>query len=164
MKKKRSMSCMMTHIPLLTKAFDESEGPVLELGTGYFSTLFLDWLCSTFGRKLVSYDDNERWGKRAMRYKSNYHKIYIAKDWDKIKIDKKHWGLVFIDHSPKGRRHIDAIRLAGNADFIVMHDTEPAAEKLYHYSKVWEHFKYRFDYTKVEQWTSVVSNTKELNW
>ena len=56
---KEPISVMATHLPLLTRAFDESEGPVLEMGTGYFSTLYLDWLCSAFGRKLVSYESGD---------------------------------------------------------------------------------------------------------
>ncbi len=162
---KEPISVMATHLPLLTRAFDESEGPILEMGTGYFSTLYLDWLCSAFGRKLVSYESGEYWGKRAKRkYESDYHEINVIEDWNDAKIDDTHWGVAFIDHSPKGRRHIDVLRLADKADYIVIHDTEPESERLYHFDKVWWRFKYRFDHKKTRHWTSVVSNFKEVNW
>lgn len=154
-------------MPLLTRVFDKSEGAVLELGTGYFSTLYLDWLCSIFGRKLVSYECNQNkfkdWGKRALRYKSSHHEINIIEDWNKADIENRHWGLVLVDHSPRERRVIEAIRIANNADYVVLHDTEPEAEKYYHYSKVYPHFKYRYNYKKVKPWTTVVSNFKSLN-
>lgn len=159
------MSVMATHLMLLTRAFDKSEGPVLEMGTGYFSTLYLDWLCSMTGRKLVSYENNKKfpyWEQRALKYQSSYHEVNIIDDWDKADIDNTHWGLAFIDHAPKGRRRIDVARLKDNADYIVMHDTEPGADKFYKYRKIWNLFKYRYNYKKIEPWTSVVSNFKKL--
>lgn len=161
-KNKKPMHVMMTHLLLIARIFDKSSGPILEMGTGYFSTLFFDWLCCTFDRKVISYDNNKRWGQRALRYKSDYHEVHIVNDWDKADIDNTHWGLVFIDHAPQRRRHIDVIRLKDKADYIIMHDTEPEADKWYRYSRVWKYFKYRYDYDKTKPWTSVVSNFKDL--
>ncbi|MDD5013715.1 MAG: hypothetical protein PHW73_01260 [Atribacterota bacterium] len=162
-KKKPPISVMATHLPLITRAFDKSSGPVLEMGTGYFSTLYLDWLCNTFHRKLISYESGEVWYERAKKYNSDYHKVILVENWDKADIESIHWGLVFIDHKPPKRRPIDAIRLKDNADYIVMHDTEPESDYYYGYHIVWEHFKYRYDYKKIKPWTSVVSNFKKLD-
>ncbi len=161
----KRVSDMASHLIVLGRAVDESTGPVLELGTGFFSTLYLDWLCSAFNRKMVSYDNSDMWGNRAKRkYESDYHEVTIVKDWNDAKIDNIHWGVVFIDHAPKGRRHIDMLRLADKCDYMVIHDTEPEAEKHYTYEKAWWRFKYRFDHKKTGTWTSVVSNFKEVNW
>ena len=159
-------SLMATHIPLLVRVFDLSEGDVLEMGTGYFSTLLLKWLCSMTGRTLYSYESREYWYKRAKAHASDSHKVIFCPDFDKADIER-HWGLVFIDHGPNTRRVVEIERLANFADYIVIHDTQPNPKGLdlptdYHYEKIWGLFKYRYDYTKAMPWTSVVSNFKDL--
>ncbi len=149
---------MATHVPLLVRAFDVSQGDVLEVGTGYFSTTVLDWLCAITGRKLVSYETDPRWYGRATKLQSDYHDIIFVKNWDEIPMDEKHWGLAFIDHAPHARRSVDMARLKDKADFIVAHDTEPRSEKLYGYPNVYSLFKYRYDDKRVEPWASVFSN------
>jgi hypothetical protein len=47
-----------THIPLLIRVFDISEGDVLEVGTGWFSTLVLHWLAHIYKRQVYSYSTN----------------------------------------------------------------------------------------------------------
>ena len=153
---------MATHVPVLVRAFDLSEGDVLEVGTGYFSTTILDWLCAISGRKLVSYETDPKWFERAKRLQSDYHDIIFVENWDKIPLDKKHWGLAFIDHSPHLRRAIEIERLKDKAEYIVAHDTEPRSEKGYDYPRIYPLFKYRFDYKKAEPWTSVLSNFHAL--
>ena len=153
---------MATHVPLLVRAFDISQGDVLEVGTGYFSTTILDWLCSITGRKLVSYETDKGWYDRAKRLQSDYHDVIFVDDWDSIPLDQKHWGLAFIDHSPHKRRAVEIERLANIADFIVAHDTEPRSEQGYDYPRIYPLFKYRYDDKRVEPWTSVFSNFYKL--
>ena len=158
-----------THIPLLVRVFDKSEGDVLEVGTGYFSTLVLKWLCTMTGRNLVSYETKESWYKRAKAKATKNHKVILCPNLDEADFDKKHWGLVFIDHGPNSRRIVDIERLKDKCDYMVIHDTQPNSDKNpnlptnYHYDKIWKMFKYKYDYTKIMPWTSVVSNFKELD-
>lgn len=153
---------MATHVPLLTRAFDISEGPVLEIGTGYFSTTLLDWLCAISSRKLVSYETDPGWYNRAKRMQSDYHDIILVNSWSDVPFESNHWGLAFVDHSPHLERAVTIERLKDAADYIVVHDTEPRSEKGYDYPRIYPLFKYRFDYTKVEPWTSVFSNIYPL--
>lgn len=153
---------MATHVPLLVRAFDLSKGDILEIGTGYFSTTILDWLCAITGRKLISYETDPKWFDRAKRMQSDYHDIIFVENWDEIPLDKQHWGLAFIDHSPHARRSVDIKKLKDKADYIVAHDTEPRSEKLYGYPNIYSLFKYRFDDKRVEPWTSVLSNFHTL--
>lgn len=148
---------MVTHLPLLVRMFEKTEGDVLEMGTGYFSTLVLRWLCEMSGRTLYSMESKKMWYDRAMKKSKPFHKVIFCENWDKAKIERE-WGLVFIDHGPNSRRHIDVARLAKYAQVIVMHDTEPEADRGYKYSKVFPLFKYKFDFKKYKPWTSAVSN------
>ena len=154
---KRS-SLAATHIPLLVRAFDLSRGDVLECGTGYFSTGYLDNLCSITDRKMVSYETSPRWYERAKRFQSDYHDVRFIGDWDEAILTDRHWGMVFIDHKPHARRAVETERVKDHADFIVCHDTQPNAAGLYDYVKVFPLFCYRYDYKKIVPWTSIVSN------
>ena len=153
---------MASHVPTLVRAFDISQGDVLEVGTGYFSTTILDWLCAISGRKLVSYETDPHWYERAKRMQSDYHDVIFVEDWDKIPLDQKHWGLAFIDHAPAKRRIVEIERLKDLAEYIVVHDTEPRNESVYDYPSIYPLFKYRFDDKRVEPWTSVFSNFHPL--
>jgi len=151
-----------THLPILIKVVRETKGPILEIGSGIFSTPILHWLCSESGRKLVTYENEPEYYKFAKQFKSRNHKVNLVESWDEVKTDK-HWSVVLIDHEPQFRRSIDAIRFKNNADFIVLHDTEERNERHYNYHNVWPHFKYRFDYTLASPQTTVVSNFKDLS-
>lgn len=150
-----------SHIPLLSRVIDLSDGDILEVGTGYFSTLFLHWMAHILKRNVYSFESDPHWFKRALRSQSKYHKIYKVDNWDELPADK-HWGVIFIDHGPGPRRKIEIERFANLADYIVIHDTEPENDKFYGYSEIWPLFKYIYHFNKLNPWTSVVSNTKNL--
>lgn len=153
-----------THIPLLIRVFNISEGDVLEVGTGYFSTLMLDWLAQISERHVYSYENEPKWYERAKAYENYYHHIVFCKDWHLADFDQKHWGMAFIDHHPAYRRAIEIARLADKADYIVLHDSDQRSNTKggYHYNDIWSLFKYRYDFKKLWPGTSVVSNFKDL--
>lgn len=164
MKQKTEELSLITHLPLLVRVFDKSKGDVLEVGTGYFSTLILDWLASFTHRHVYSYESREYWYQRAKKYEGPYHHIVYTPNWDKADFGgKKHWGMVFIDHGPDQRRVVEIERLANKTDYMVIHDTDPKRDKQYGYSAIFPLFKYRLDDKKVVPWTSVVSNFKKLD-
>jgi len=69
-----------SHIVLLTRVFDKSQGDVLELGTGYFSTLLLHWLATVAKRRVVSYETQKHWYERARRWQSEFHDIVFCRN------------------------------------------------------------------------------------
>lgn len=151
-----------THIPLLVRTFELSTGDVLELGTGYFSTTILRWLCEMSGRVLYSVESSNFWYEKAKRKPTSFHKVIKTnKHFDDIDINKK-WGMVLIDHFPDERRWIEIKKLAYLAEYIVIHDSNLSKIKNYGYEKIWDLFKYRYDYTKLNPNTTVVSNFHDL--
>jgi hypothetical protein len=158
----RNKTAIASHVIPLVYAFDHSEGAVLEIGTGYYSTTLLKWLCQSFNRTLLSVDNSPHWIERAKRTRVELQEIELVEDWTKFDATYRHWGLVFIDHGPKEQRHIDILKLKDHADFIVIHDSEPDVEDLYQYEKVYPYFKYRYDYNKIKPHTTILSNTKQL--
>lgn len=148
-----------THNPMLIKTIVISDGPVLEIGAGLYSTPLMHWLCKMLGRKLVTYENNPSFYGFAKKFISKGHRVRFIKNWDEMDF-KTHWGVVLIDHDPDTRRVIDLINFKDKADYIVIHDTD--MEDKYNWGKAWPYFKYRFDWKECRPWTTVVSNFKDL--
>ncbi len=153
-----------TYMPMLIKTIQMTKGPVMELGSGLFSTPLLHWLCQADGRKVVSYESDPEFYKFSHKFQSKNHRARLIKDWNEIDL-KTHWSVVLIDHSPKRplKRGMDIIKLKDKADYIVIHDTGPEIQAKYGYEEVWPHFKYRHDWKECTQWTTVVSNFYDLS-
>lgn len=151
-----------SHLPVLIKLVLMTEGPILELGTGFFSTPVLHWLCAEKKRKLVSYESSPKYIEVAKNFLADFHEVHLVEDWAKIDISP-HWSIVLIDHGPGEQRQVEFARVANNADYVVVHDSEPNNDKYYHFSKVAPLYKYRYDYDKLYPHTSVFSNFKELS-
>lgn len=148
-----------THIPMLLKYAQATNGPILELGAGIFSTPLLHWICAESNRKLVTYEKNERWFEFANQYRSKNHKVRLVKNWDKVDFTiDTHWSVVLVDHETD-RRIIEVIRLKDRVDYMILHDTH---HSVYEYDKIWSHFKYIYHWKYCKAHTSVVSNFKKL--
>ena len=149
-----------THNTMLIKAVLASEGPVLELGGGMFSTPLLHWMCKSLDRQLVTCENDEEFFYLVVKnFQSRQHITRLIKDWDTELDLKRHWGVVFVDHHPNGRRYYDAIRFKDTADYIVMHDTDPEGQRQhmrYDFMKVWPNFKYIYHWKACRPWSSVI--------
>ena len=150
-----------THMGVLMKTVAMSKGTVLELGSGIFSTPLLHWLCENNGNELITYENHPYYLGFAQDFEDIKHKILsISDEWDTIDFNK-HYGVVFIDNHPYGKRGELAVKLKDKADFIVCHDSEKMS--LYGYREAFKHFKYRFDYVKEKPFTTVLSNFIDLS-
>lgn len=151
-----------SHLPILIKLVLMTDGPILELGTGFYSTPVLHWLCAEKKRKIVSYESQEAFVEVAKNYLTDFHEIHLVDDWSKINISQ-HWSIVLIDHWPSSQRKVEMARVANNADYVIVHDSEPDNDKDYRYSEVVPLYKYRYDYDKLYPNTSIFSNFKDLS-
>lgn len=152
-----------SHLPLLVKVMNISHGPVLELGTGLFSTPVLHWLCIDQNRELSSYENFRQYYELIKPFQSPSHKIcYVENDnWKIVNFESTHWGIVFLDHHPKGRRGKEAMRLANKADYIVVHDADREGNP-FHLDEAYPLFKYRYTWDRESPHTTVLSNFSNL--
>lgn len=157
-----------SHLPLLIKLLEMTDGPVLELGMGMFSTAFLHWACYDKKRKLVSCESKPDFmelfdfhDKREEGNDISYHQVVFVEDWDEVDLSG-HWSVVLVDHAPGPRRKEEIRRLANSADYIVVHDTNGRNNWHYNYTEIYPLFKYRYDYDKAYPFTTVLSNFKDL--
>lgn len=151
-----------SHLPILIKVLNISEGPVLEMGMGLFSTPVIHWLCLDKKRTLVSYENDLNYFNQNKAFETPWHQIKLVDNWGRSDIENTHWGLAFIDHTPEARRSIDIKRILNKADYIVVHDTEPESEHKYHFAEIYPLFKYRYNYQRQKPFTTVLSNFKDL--
>lgn len=143
-----------SHRPLLARCLDLTKGPVIELGAGWGSTLLLEKYCKGKCRPFFSGDTNGEWARRfaATTKITSYHNL--------VPINGV---LLFIDSNPGEDRAKLIERWANFAHVIIVHDTEPSAEYVYHMSAALSQFRYRIDHqTPGFPMTTAVSNHVRL--
>jgi len=150
-----------THLPCLIQAFSKTKGDVLELGMGMFSTPYLHYACTLSKRKLVSYENYKGWMDFLKTYENEYHEINFVEKYADAKIDRP-WDIVLIDQTPDSSRSEEIIRLKDLAQYIIIHDSNPSNYRVTHYDKVYPLFKYKTDWHKDKNRTTVLSNLINL--
>lgn len=142
------------HRPLLWWALEqtkESQLPILEMGCGEGSTPYLQEWCKKNKKELFSYDYDKDWANK-------YNAIHIT-DWDSI--NHPQYSVILIDHSPGERRYIDIEKLKDNCEYMIIHDSEPAATG-YMLDKIWHLFPYRRNLKTEGAWATIVSTKNEI--
>ncbi len=124
-----------SHKGLLYLSLEKTEGTVVELGSGFGSSPFLQDYCRDKNRDFITYETNKDWAdKTGSVYTDNYFKELGSV------------GLIFIDCSP-GEIRKDLVEFYRNvADVILLHDTETGARSIYGITEVLKSFKYRLDF------------------
>lgn len=158
---KPSLAVYGSHLPILVKILERTEGKVLDLGMG-LSTVVMHMMAAQTKRPIVSYESERVWYNAHLAYKSDFHQLKFIKDWDKADIDIYHWDVVLIDHHPARRRVVEVKRLADKANYILLHDSD-LFNKYYTKSGIYSLFKYRYDYKKCYPNTVVLSNFVNLS-
>lgn len=153
-----------SHIPILMKALSLTRGPVAELGSGFFSTPLLHWMCQPDKRRLVTFESHPEWFALARRFATPDHEVREVADWNTLDLSES-WGLVFIDHDNgvEKKRRVQELARVIHAEYVVIHDSEGRVERNYGYREAYHLFKYRFDYQNVVPNTSVLSNFHDLS-
>lgn len=153
-----------THFPMLIKVVQSTDGPILEMGSGLFSTPLLHWLCFEKKRKLITCENYKHYLEFANKFKTDFHDVRFIEP-SKRPLLEGSFSVVFIDHSPKPHtRGDDALLFKDTADYIVLHDAGPEPYEKYGYKKIYSEFKYVYHWTGAVPHTTVLSNTNNLEW
>ena len=156
-----------SHIPFLVKVLEVTEkypDPILDLGMG-LSTIVMDMMAKHPGRKIVSFESDLDWYKVNEIYRSDFHEINFVGDWKFAQIDPpKKWSVALVDHAPAKQRIKEIKRLINNTQIVLVHDSEPEADKYFKYSWIYPLYKYKFDYKKAIPNTTALSNFVDLSF
>uniref|UniRef100_A0A6M3LGM7 Methyltransferase n=1 Tax=viral metagenome TaxID=1070528 RepID=A0A6M3LGM7_9ZZZZ len=150
-----------SHLPILLRAYRLTDGPVLELGAGLFSTPVLHALCQIDGRKLVTYENHPQFYEWAVLYQSAFHDVCKVEEWKDVDLTPK-WSVAFVDHSSAGKRWRELARLS-HAEYVVVHDTDVGVQRKYGYEKAYPLFKYQRHYRDEYPNTGLLSNFHPLD-
>jgi hypothetical protein len=166
-----------THQRFLLRAALRTNGPILELGAGWYSTPLLHEIAVFQCRYLLTQDNDPTWFKSiASEFKGRYyHDVECPvdrKSWNRV----NRWGMVFVDHGPRPEEPLNdkgllnaldraqaVLDLVDRADVFVLHDTQTKVRWEYDWDKVLPLFKYRLDDTVHEAHTSIISNTIDVS-
>lgn len=101
-----------SHMASLVTMVMNTDGPVLEMGSGDFSTPLLHAVCSRSKRFLLTTDTDKKWLNYFIDLETEWHAFqYIPvyeddwsrnpkpQQWDQVGTDR-HWSVVFVDHRP----------------------------------------------------------------
>lgn len=148
-----------SHRPLLYLALLHTEGPVIEFGCGYGSTLQLQRYCEGRSRQFISIESSKPWADKF----DIVTKIdnYLNYDWSFTVRDMP--SVLFIDCAPGEMRKDLLLKYGPMAEVTVVHDTEPGAEYVYGMYRALSEFKYRCDlHIEGMPQTTAVSNTYDF--
>ena len=144
-----------THIEALAWAASRTTGPILEWGCGYYSTPLLHGIAEAQGRKLYTMEAQEGWLELFLPWKNEWHHLNRLMPAGQIP------GLVFVDDESWSRPI--RIQEAHDAQMVVVHDTEPESAVNYPgMEEAMAEYRYRKDYKKFQQWTTVLSDHIDL--
>ena len=154
-----------THMGPMLLALQATHGPVLELGAGVWSTPMLHQLCAFDGRHLVTVEQVDAWLEQFAVLRSDSHELlpYSA-------LPSWAWNVPYsvalVDHQRESRGP-DLLRI--DAEFIVVHDTEPNHRMVYpgleeypRLEEVMQSFPHRHDFATLMPWTTVLSRTRPI--
>lgn len=147
-----------THLPLLVRAVVMTEGPVIELGCGLYSTPVLHALCAG-KRPLVSVESNPEWAARFSQYERDGHEIIVG-DW-REPVSRHAWAVALVDHAPAADRAPAVRALKGRCRVIVCHDSE---HRLYGLEPALADFAHRVEWKRYAPWTTAVSDIDALQY
>lgn len=158
------MNPFATHLPVLLACLQHTPGPVLELGSGWFSTPFLSSFATD--RLVRTIESNHNWFQRAGQIAtsqsgtSHRHQLIFVPNYDEAPVLDQFWDVVLLDHEPPPRRDQDAMRMRGHCRLMIGHDSQHPA---YGFEEAFAPWSHRFVDSRVVPWTTVVSD-ESLDW
>lgn len=149
----------LSWIPVVIAACKATEGPILELGGGYGSSLALHGVCAAEKREILTLENDKTWVSFLQMYGRKWHKFKHVAHFIDLAEYKRDWGLALVDHGILGERG-PALNSLAHVPIVVAHDT---CHEALNYTndglpQVLDSFKYRHDHRWMGPKTSVLSN------
>lgn len=148
-----------THIPLLLRCLENTSGPILEFGTGWFSTPLINAFAHN-GRFARSIEQASDWAIKFNGLCDGIdHQLITLTDYDNAIVNDLRWSVCLIDHHMT-RRVIDLNRIRHYTEIICIHDTEAVS---YGLTEILDTFKHRYE-SNLHPQTTVVSDNRPLDF
>ena len=168
------------HAVVLFSALYATQGAILELGSGWFSTSTIHNVAVVEqSRDAYTVDSDVHWLAKFTAMGNSHHTFaYVSNvsqpgaftdtpykpqrldSWDRVW--RRQYGLVFVDHAPGERRHVDIQIFRNLTDVMLIHDTDNPTG--YKFEPLLSTFRYRYKFRRrpsINSYTDVVSDTRE---
>ena len=151
---------MWTHLPVLAWCIAHTTGLIVEFGAGDFSTPFVHFFAER-GRQVITYEEMPRWLiKFSALFTGTHQGLRLAQDSVGLAATAD---VVLIDGSAESRGPILRMLADSPVRYIVVHDTQPQGIDTHPgLREALTLYKYRYDWTAIQPWTTVVSNVGEI--
>jgi hypothetical protein len=117
------MDVYATHLHPLVEVALDTEGPILELGCGHYSTPVLSAIARHQQRRFHIQASDVSW----LYQFSEFGDIEHVLDWDTWQPPEGDWGMVFLDSEQSTRGRIERIpQLREHTRVVVLHDAQGA--------------------------------------
>jgi predicted O-methyltransferase YrrM len=113
-----------SHTAALLACVLHTEGPVIELGVGAFSTPLLHAVAQMQQRTIVSLENNPEYYQYFKQYHTENHAVVLVDSYDDYAWETSQWDVMLIDHLPSLSRSEMLLRLHNKVRLFVAHDTE----------------------------------------
>lgn len=142
-----------TFITPLVAAVINTQGAVLELGCGEYSTPLLHALCSADKRSVFTVDADVERINSFQEFGTSWHQMQCLSLSTKNSIKKRHWAVVFINKNIRKKYQDDLKKLYSNTDIFVIHDSNDIELDIV------KQFTYHYIYDRYNNHTLLLSNT-----
>lgn len=162
-----------THVLPLIRCLEETDGDVLEFGSGPISTPLLNALClpseGAKKREILTLEEDQKWAVLARQYDSAYHKVAHVPDLSKVlpHMNSKDFSVVLIDNGDAGdneettrEKRMRLLPWAVEATSIVLHDA--GVLKINELKKLKDLYKFMYVYDRIFPSTLVLSNVEDV--
>lgn len=141
-----------SHRELLYVMLENTNGKVIEFGSGFGSTPLLADYCEQKEREFISYETNEKWAnKTGSKFVESYFDIPLPIINPPT--------IIFVDCAPASIRKDLLEKYANISHILIVHDTEESANYVYGMREILATFKYRLNYNpRSNPSTTAVSN------
>lgn len=160
-----------THLGPLIACVNKTNGDVLELGMGLFSTPYLHYACTGSKRKLLSLENDPGWCRHFKSsdfmhflYSNDYHQLELVDNYENSSLIDKEWDVVLVDQTPDLSRKETVKKLANKAKYIIIHDSndDKRSRNVYQYYEIYPLFKYKRVWDLDDRHATVLSNFVDL--
>lgn len=154
----------LSWLPVVVAACAVTEGPIIELGGGFGSSLALHGACGETKREILTLENDKTWVSYLQIYGRKWHKFrHVPSFIDLPEYTERDWGLALVDHGILGERG-PALKSLSHVPVIIAHDT---CHEALNYTndglpQVLDSFKYRYDHFWMKPKTSVFSNSVDV--
>jgi len=163
-----------THQEALVRMLMRTEGPVLELGIGEYSSVIMHEICEKQGRYLKTVTQDDKWHKKYEFLSAPMHEIVLIPGGRELEAWQNNaevikqvpnttegrWGLAMIDQAPGSARVWTMHQIRNMTDFFLVHDTDEMQHYKYH--SIFKTFKYSKWYKRLKPHTTVLSDLREI--